>query len=154
MRRWIVVVLAFGILAGCGSSVAEQTATAESAAQAIEQTATATCLADVKVYQGDIESAVEAWDDAVKLADKTGRGQLAMQVANLQSVKRDADSVNVPTCGIAAHAYLMKSMEATIDGYLAFMEKKTDEEVFAYFKDAKAQLSAFKTELASAITGK
>lgn len=153
--RWITGCILALILIGCGGASTEQlTATAETQSLNTEQTTTATCLAEAKVYADAIKSVAQEWDDATKLAGQTGRGQLAPQVANLQEIKRKADAVAVPTCAAVAHEYLVDSMNANIDGFLAFMSQKPDDEVSEHFKDADTAMSAFKFELQKAVAGK
>lgn len=153
--RWMSGCFLALILVGCGGPSAEHlTATAETQTLQTEQTATATCLAEAKVYADAVEPIATEWDDAMKLAGQTGRGQLAPQIASLQEIKRKADDLSVPTCAAVAHDYLVDSMNANIDGFLAFMSQKPDDEVSEHFKDADTAMSAFKFELQKAVAGK
>ena len=80
------------------------------------------------------------WDDANKLASTTSRIALATPVAELQEIKREANSLSVPACLSKAKADLVSSMNATIDAYLTFMgDASSDIEVQGHFREANAR---------------
>jgi hypothetical protein len=63
----------------------------------------------------------QRWKDGVNLAGSTARMALAPQVANLQSIRRDLDGVEVSDCLKEAKAILANSMELTIQGFMQFL---------------------------------
>lgn len=151
MAKWCIGIVLTAILTGCGgSNTAQQTTTAAESATATQAAIDLVCATETTVYADAIRVIAQEWDDATKLAFQTGRGMLSAQIAQLQDIKRDARAVTVPTCAGTAQTYLIKSMDATIDGFLAFMSKKDQAIIDVYFKDANASMSAFRYELENA----
>ena len=64
------------------------------------------------------------WNDAVKVASTTGRISLSGPVAALQAIRREAEQIVPPPCLDAGKAELIKSMESTEKGFLAFMRNE------------------------------
>lgn len=71
-----------------------------------------------------VDELLVRWDDAVKVAGGTGRIALSGPVERLQTIKRDADRLTVPPCMDQAKGHLTRSMDYTIEGYLAFMRNE------------------------------
>ena len=143
MRRWILFMLAMFTLIGCGAQTPEEQTT----------TAAAACRDVATAYNDAIQPVAQRWDDATKLASSTGRGNLPNQIGVLQQIKRDADAVEVPPCVTFAHSRLINSMDATINGFLAFMSQKEESAVNAFFTTARTEMSMWGRELAKATTG-
>lgn len=61
------------------------------------------------------------WEDAVRVAETTGRGALSGPVATLQAIKRDAQSLEVPPCLAQGKSELVAGMSLSVDAYLEFM---------------------------------
>lgn len=156
LRRTLagLIILALAACGGesatTGPAPAEQTTTA--AAMQAQQTTTAVdaCVDSAQTYSADMKPIVQEWDDAIKLAGQTGRGQLANQVASLQTIKRKADAVTVPDCAAIAHEYLVSSMNASIDGFLAFLGQKDEALVTVFFTAATTTMRSYNEELALA----
>jgi hypothetical protein len=156
--RPFMLMIMSAILASCGGAsgptAAEQTAVIESqtttafSAQ-VQQTTTAAnaCITDAQDYGAEMKPITLEWDDALKLATQTSRGQLADQIAALQAIKRKADAITVPECAVIAHEHLVKSMNASIDSLLDFMSQKDELLVAAKIEEATNEMAAYKSEL-------
>lgn len=89
------------------------------------------------------------WEDAVRIADSTSRGALSGPLAQLQSVRRDAQALTVPPCLLQGKTDLVKGMDLIIDGYLAFLvnrDKLGSVMAIAKFDEAKPFIDRFKTD--------
>lgn len=92
------------------------------------------------------------WIDAVKLADSTSRVALATPLANLQQIKRDTEALMVPDCYTAKKKSLVAHMDATIDGFIAFMQNQVGlGERFArmHFEEATKHLGDYTSSTAT-----
>ena len=70
----------------------------------------------------------EKWSDAVKVAESTARINLAQQVNNLQTIKRELDSRSTKSfCDAMIKTNLLLAYNKTIDSFLAFMQEKEGE---------------------------
>lgn len=129
--RWFVVVLLSAIaLAACGNPFVAQTC-AEQSKEGLEK----------------IQSAAREWDDANQLAGQTPRASLATQIAALQAVRRKVQDVAVPDCAAPMKQALIDSMDASIEGYVAFLGQKPDSTVQASFKLANDKMDEFGQEV-------
>ena len=71
-----------------------------------------------------VSKLVKRWDDASLLASSTARITLNGPISQLQAIRRESTDVIVPAC-ISHHKELqIKSMDLTLDGYIAFMQDK------------------------------
>ena len=61
------------------------------------------------------------WKDGKKIANLTGRINLATPVASLQALRREAENLIVPDCLKNGKTNLLEAMKLEIDGFLAFM---------------------------------
>lgn len=149
MRRPILLTLF--LLASCGGPTPEQQA-ATATTQSFEATTTAanTCREAAVSYGKEMDPIYKEWDDQVKLADQTGRGQLAPQIQALQTIKRKADAVTVPECAKVAHNHIIIGMNDMIDGFLAFMSQKPEADVSAKIKSGTNHFNQYELELAKA----
>jgi hypothetical protein len=101
-------------------------------------------------YAGAIQPLAREWDDANKVANATPRSALAQQIANLQAVRRKVQDIPTPACGIELQAHLVKAMDATIDGYVAFLGQKGDPTVKAFFDTARTEMDAYQAAVIKA----
>jgi hypothetical protein len=108
----------------------------------------ASCSEQSKPFLDQIQPLARKWDDANKLASQTPRMQLAVQIANLQAVRREAQDLKPPECAKPVHDALVGSMDATIQGFLDFMSQKPDATVQVNFTKANEQMIAFTKALA------
>lgn len=110
-------------------------------------TPTPTCVQLAQPTMQELESIAREWDDANKLAGQTPRASLAPQIDKLQATRRKVQDMQVPSCVDAAHRAFIESMDATIDGYIAFLGRKPDADVSNAFKRADDAMTAFSEEL-------
>jgi len=103
---------------------------------------------DVESYTSAVDPIVSRWQDAVTVADQTPRMSLSAQINELQSIKRDADAVEVSECLAVAHDSLLSHMEFSIEGYLAFLGEQEDTMIQVLFDNAEHQLKTYQDELA------
>ena len=68
-----------------------------------------------------LETVLGKWIDAAKLAGSTSRVALAQPVASLQSLKREAEGIFVPSCLDPAKLQLVTGMQLVVDGFIKFM---------------------------------
>lgn len=140
MKRWLVFILGVLFLAACeGSPVASFMATP-----------TPTCEAGLPAFAQQLEPLAREWDDANTVAGSTPRAALATQIASLQAVRRKVEDIPAPVCGTTIKDHLVRSMDASIDGYVAFLGQKPDNEVSAKFSTASTELAAYRNALQKA----
>jgi hypothetical protein len=126
------------------------------ATQQANATATAQYLADygpcglilVADAGEDLSAVAQRWDDAVDVAGATPRMALGAQVATLQEVRRDTQALEVPECLNKARTYLVRSMDAAIEGFIAFLAQESDASVGKHFDTADSAMESFGDELA------
>ncbi len=97
----------------------------------------------------DLTDIAQRWDDAESIASSTARIALAAPVSTLQSIRSETQKLDVPKCMEEARTNLADSMDATIGGYLAFMQNQSDYAVNVYFVDARDKTAAFGEALAA-----
>jgi len=88
-------------------------------------------------YDDALKPILARWDDALKITESTARIALAAQISTLQEIKREAEALTPGDCVLPTHTLITQSMNATIDGYLAFSGKKSEDEVQRYLVGAK-----------------
>lgn len=126
MKR-LIVLLALVLLAGCGASDLGFAPAPTSVPP------TPTCEAGLPAFAQTLDPLAREWDDGNKVAGQTPRSQLAVQIGTLQSVRRHVQDIVAPTCGALMKEHLVQAMDATIDGYVAFLGQKSDAAVSEYF---------------------
>lgn len=70
------------------------------------------------------DETVARWEDAVKVANTTGRISLSGPVAKLQDLHRETEKLLAPPCLDVGKASLVKSMSHTVSGFLIFMRNE------------------------------
>jgi hypothetical protein len=110
----------------------------------------ASCADQSTEFFGKVEPLARRWDDANKLAGQTPRMQLAIQISNLQAVRRDVQDLTPPECSKPVQTALASTMDATIQGYIDFLSQKSDSTVQASFAKANEQMVAYTNALAVA----
>lgn len=88
------------------------------------------------------------FQDVYTLASATGRGALAPVVSNMQTVKQNAEDIEVPSCLAGAKAGLVGGIDGAINGFLAFMAQKNDAFVDSIFRKAVTDLDTYTSEVA------
>ena len=106
-------------------------------------TPTPTCEAGLPAFAQTLDPLAREWDDANKVASSTPRSALSAQIGALQSVRRRVQDIAAPPCGAEMKEHLVKTMNATIDGYIAFLGQKSDPVVNAFFETAKTEMDAY-----------
>lgn len=104
---------------------------------------------DVDAYTEQIEPIHARWMDAIAVADSTPRMSLAVQINELQEIKRELDKVEVDECLSKAHDNLTLSYQYTIDGFLEFLAQAEDYVVSGKFSAANRYFQNYTDELAS-----
>ena len=128
-------------------SVALSLVACDSSAVSFGATPTPTCESGLPAFAQQLDPLAREWDDANAVANSTPRSALATQISNLQSVRRRVQDLNTPACGAKMKGHLVSSMDATIDGYIAFLGQKVDTEVNAKFEAAKTEMTAYKAAI-------
>lgn len=78
-------------------------------------------LDELRDALAELERRERKWRDAVALADVTARLQLAPVVKDLQEQARAYEDMSLPKCLEAAKPFLVESRNATVNGFMAFM---------------------------------
>lgn len=76
-------------------------------------------IAPVRAEMGEV---AQRFDDANRLASQTSRANLSPQIADLQSIRRDAQAVEVPECMADMKAAMLDYMDADIDAFITFLD--------------------------------
>lgn len=100
------------------------------------------CTEQDPAFVKDVQGLMQEWQDASTLAGSTPRASLAVQIAELQRIRRATQALTPPDCGKPAQAALVTAMDAGIDGFTAFLSQATEADVQAKFTLAA---SAFTT---------
>lgn len=142
LRRMMILSLVLTIV-GCGSQTpAQQT-----------QTAAEDCRSVSPQFSEIMTPIAEEWDDAVKLTGKTARMALPNQISSLQAIRRKANDVDAPDCLKTAKASLIKSMDSTIEGFLAFMGQESETTVNKHLTTAATAMKDYQDQLIMATSG-
>lgn len=99
-------------------------------------TAEPLCVDLALEYLLTAEDLLDRWDDAVAIADSTGRIALAGPVGELQTIRRELGNLDPPECAATVHNTAVDMMENTIDGFLLFMQQESDSQVNSAFDEA------------------
>ena len=89
-----------------------------------------------------VSKLVKRWDDASLLASSTARITLNGPISQLQAIRRESTDVIVPACISHHKELLIKSMDLTLDGYIAFMQDKDIGQYLAQSLSKKPSLFA------------
>ena len=98
-------------------------------------------------YMEDLDEVLDEWDDAIDVAQSTSRISLAPQIDRLQKIRRRAEELELPAAALPAHGDLVDHMTATINGFLALLGQKDEEEVDSWFDRAKLHRTAWWTKV-------
>lgn len=118
-----------------------------------EPEATATpdlpCSAEAAEYLDANAERVARWVDATDLAANSPRISMAQPIANLQSIRREMDTVVGPVCVADAHATLTLAMDSTISALLAFLAQEPESAVNSHFRDATSYMEMYTDAMAT-----
>jgi len=99
-------------------------------------------------YGADWRKTAAEWDDVCAVAHSTSRIALSGPVAELQRIRREWREVEPPEGLGEFHENIVAFQDATIEGFLAFMEEKPEQEVAAHFDSAhRYYMQAFDSTL-------
>lgn len=98
-----------------------------------------------------VDDALGKWNDAVGVAQVTSRINLATPVTNLQTIRRETESLIVPPCLNEGKQKLLEAMKTEIEGYVAFMADTNTGKYLAAAATAKSKelVDAYKAERAA-----
>ena len=161
--RWLLILCLAMLVVACGGAAAEPTATPEftatvgpsptpvpTATQTVTPSPTPEppCSTDDGQLAFDLlEEFAQEWEDVLAVASSTGRIALSGPVQDLQRIRRDVQRQEWPECAEDAHTNLIAMMDATIDGFLAFMQQKSDLEVNRHIEEATDHQDQFIDEM-------
>lgn len=103
---------------------------------------------DLEDYTIVVEPLLTEWDDTIDIANQTPRMSLVNVISDLQDIKRQTDIAEIPECFEDSHSFLIKSMNFTIEGFLAFMGQEDDEVVGQKFSLADTNFETYMMRLA------
>ena len=136
MKRFLLLLMLVPLLVGCGVPGM-----------------TASCESGLPDFAKTLDPLAREWDDANALANSTPRAALAVQIGNLQSVRRRVQDVTAPECGAPMKQHLIGAMDETIQGYIAFLGQKSDSVVQGHFTAASTEMKSYQESIA-AVTSK
>lgn len=94
-----------------------------------------------------LDSLNKRWNDARTLASSTSRMSLPSQIKELQSIKQEAESIKWSSCSEPAADMFIKSMGATIEGFISFLDPDKPESIIKdKFKSSQAYSDNFYKE--------
>lgn len=93
-----------------------------------------------------VEEISKVWVDNLNLASHTARIALPNVVTKLQDDKRKLEKIQATPCVTFAQSYLYASMDSTIEGFLAFMDKNDSMASF-HSEVANKSLNMFKQKI-------
>lgn len=88
----------------------------------------------------EFSTLIDEWKDALDLAGATPRMTLSGPLAEMQSVRRNAENLEVPACMRHIHTNLISGMDNALEGFYAFGQQKPDTVVEGYFRSANGIL--------------
>lgn len=146
----VILIAASLLLAACGSQVGPPTPT---------PSATPDPCASGSLGQsvGEVDALMQQFDDESALAANVPRSQLATHIANLQSIRRQAQGLDVPTCTVELRQLELTHMNTVVDTMLAFLSQGDQAVVAQGIETGRKQRDAFVAEearlLAAATAG-
>jgi hypothetical protein len=136
LKTWVILGALAALLCACAAP-----------SIGLGPTPTPTCEAGLPAFGKVLDPLAREWDDANALANSTPRNSLPGQIANLQSVRRHVQDIVAPDCGAVMKQHLVSAMDATIEGYIAFLTQKPDADVSAHFATAGVEMKAYQAAI-------
>jgi hypothetical protein len=87
------------------------------------------------------------WGDTFDRAASTSRMALSPVIGELQRIRRDYEALVPPEECEKLHNNVVRSMDNSIDGFMAFMAEEDEDKVAAYFERANSALDLAGEEL-------
>lgn len=134
----VLVAAAFGV----SRVVASQQAAATATAQYVHDYG-ACGVAVVASAADALGSIRRQFSDVFEVANATGRGSLAPVIRDMQDIGQAAQGVEVPVCLAGAKSDLVAGVDASVDGFLAFMSEFSDTTINGHFDDAVTSFQQF-----------
>lgn len=103
----------------------------------------------VKASNQTLSTQFQAFNDAFDIAERTSRIALSGPIAEIQKIKRETETIEVPTCLEPAKHELLLSMDTALNGFLAFLAEESDATVSAHFNESVNHMGAFNEALIS-----
>jgi hypothetical protein len=136
MKNLFILIIIIYLLAACApSEAAIQTAIAQTQAAQPVSTATqkptstpAPCISN-ELHQ-QISDVLSRFADAVTLGDSTPRMQLADVIADMQAIRRDAESLSFSDCLTPIRPHLIAYMDSAINAFTAFLAENPYQDQF------------------------
>jgi hypothetical protein len=98
---------------------------------------------NVESYLATIDPIMDKWYNTLELANETSAENLREVITTLQELKRETSDLEVQDCLINAHSFLVRYQEGTIDAYIAYVNKESDEEIKKSLERARADHEAW-----------
>jgi len=142
MRYALVLMVFCVLLAGCAGNVSTvviptptvepQSTSTPAPTSTPEPTLTPvpqTCSVLSESFLAETKTLLAEWDDAKKVAQSSTRVTMGPQVSMLQEIRRRFMGLNAPTCAKQYQDAMARSMNKTMDSYLAFMQNLSESAV-------------------------
>ena len=104
------------------------------------------CVELTKEYRDQVMQLADKWDSANALANNSPRMQLVTPISSLQNIRNEYNKLTVPECAQKAHDTMLNYMDATIDGFMAFLSDEDDDVVNGHFSRAGQYFDAWNIE--------
>jgi hypothetical protein len=108
----------------------------------------ASCAELTQEYRDQVMQLADKWDSANALANNSPRMQLVTPISSLQNIRNEYNNLTVPECAQKTHASMLNYMDATIDGFMAFLSDEDDNIVNSHFTRADQYFSSWNVEFA------
>lgn len=82
------------------------------------------CLQKSEQFISSVNIVIQQWETVNNIATKTPRSSLAIQIHTMEQLRQKAHNLRIPECSIILKKNLISSMDSTISGYQAFLDKK------------------------------
>lgn len=105
----IVVLIILAVFVGCSTAVPAHSQN------------TNCPISQVQSANSEIKSNWSKFQDEVSIADRAARISLPPIVEKLQSLRREGESITVPTCMLTLKQYMINAYQSIINAYLNFM---------------------------------
>ena len=112
----------------------------------------ASCAELTQEYRDQVMQLANNWDSANTLANSSPRMQLVTPISSLQDIRNEYNDLTVPECAQKAHAWMLNYMDATIDGYMAFLADEDDYVVSSHFTQAGQYFDSWQVGFAELMT--
>jgi hypothetical protein len=88
------------------------------------------------MYEGTVAGLLRQWDKVTKDAYNTPLADLSGSIEDMQSLRLEAGSLDIPGCAVLVHFSLTRHMDEIIDGFSAAEGLASEEVVKGHFDEA------------------